>query len=111
MPNGYVFPYGITLSEEGKITTFPAAEVGFTTREGERITLLLLIDSGATISALPKTDAEVLGFSAEDGIPVLIAGIEGKAIRGWRQASAAGARPPITWAPFRRFFPPGGPWI
>src|SRR3989338_1381430 len=84
MPNGHVFPYGITLSEGGKITAFPAAEVGFVTKGGERLTLFLLVDSGATISALPKTDAEALGFSAEDGVPVLIAGIEGKAIRGWR---------------------------
>ncbi|MDO8474276.1 MAG: retropepsin-like aspartic protease [bacterium] len=84
MSNGYVFPYGITLSEGGKITTFPVAEVGFTTREGERITLFLLIDSGATISALPKTDAEALGIVAENGVPVLIVGIDGKSIQGWR---------------------------
>ena|SRR3989344_1023048 len=84
MPNGHVFPYGITLSEGGKITTFPAAEVGFTTREGERITLFLLIDSGATISALPKPDAEVFGVVVEDGTPFPVVGIDGKAIQGWR---------------------------
>ena len=44
----------------------------------------MLIDSGATISALPKTDAETLGVVTEDGISVLIAGIDGKAVQGWR---------------------------
>ncbi|MBU1014841.1 retroviral-like aspartic protease family protein [Patescibacteria group bacterium] len=84
MSSGHVFPYGITLSEGGIVTTFPAVEVGFVMKEGEHITLFLLVDSGAVISVLPKSDAEALGIQAEEGAPFAVAGIDGKAIQGWR---------------------------
>lgn len=82
--NGVVFPYGITLREGGALDTFPVAEVFFFSRENERLSLFLLIDSGATISALPVSDASMLGVEVEEGISIRITGIDGKPVEGWR---------------------------
>lgn len=84
MRSGYVFPYGITLREGGKVDTFPVAEISFPFRGGGRLALFLLIDSGAAISALPKTDARMFGIDVGQGIPMFISGIDGRIIAGWR---------------------------
>ncbi len=82
--NAIIFPYGITLREGGVLDVFPAAEVSFPAPENEWITLFLILDSGATISALPKTDAVALGIDAEKGRPMSITGINGGIIAGWQ---------------------------
>lgn len=79
-----VFPYGVVLREGGTMATFPAAEVQFSTPSGVWLSLLLLVDSGATISALPASDAPTLGLTAHAGTPMSIAGIAGKPTRAWR---------------------------
>ncbi len=80
----HVFPYGITLQEGGSIAVFPVAEVTFTTANQEPFSLFLIIDSGATISALPKSDAKIMGVQAEQGAPMAVSGIEGEPLNGWR---------------------------
>lgn len=82
--SGTVFPYGITLREGGVLDTFPAAEISFFSQTGEQLSLFLVIDSGATISALPASDAPTLGVNKDEGTPIWIAGIDGKAVEGWR---------------------------
>lgn len=82
--NGCVFPYSITLSENGVVNVFPTAEILITTKEGEQMAFLLLVDSGATTTALPKHDAEAIGIKAENGSPFLITGIGGETINGWK---------------------------
>lgn len=84
MRDAIVFPYGITLREGGTLDIFPAAEISFSAPDNEWITLFLIIDSGAAISALPKTDAEVLGIDAEKGRPMSITGINGGVTNGWQ---------------------------
>lgn len=79
-----VFPYGITLQEGGKTDTVPVAQVSFTLQQGESISLFLVIDSGAAISALPQSDAEPLGISLHKGEPISISGIDKQPINGWR---------------------------
>ncbi|MDP3772505.1 MAG: aspartyl protease family protein [bacterium] len=79
-----IFPYGITLREGGALEIFPAAEISFSVPQKEWVTLFLIIDSGATISALPKSDASVLGVDAERGRPISIAGINGEVTPGWQ---------------------------
>ncbi len=79
-----VFPYGITLQERGKIVTVPVAQASFTLKEGDSISLFLVIDSGATISALPQSDAEPLGISIHQGEALAISGISGEPIKGWK---------------------------
>lgn len=84
MLKSVVFPYGITLREGGRVETFPAAEVSFAQRDGEWLSLFLIIDSGAMISALPATDAEVFGINLSTGFPMKIYGIGRGSISGWR---------------------------
>lgn len=83
MADGVVFSYGITLQEDNKVSLFPAAEVGFFDRKGALLTLILLMDSGATISALPKSDADTLGIVAQNNTPIFISGIGKEIVRGW----------------------------
>ena len=80
----HLFPYGIMLQEGGKVALFPAAELAFQTKEGDAVSLFLILDSGASISALPKSDAMTFGIDVESGIPTAVSGIEGKPIEGWR---------------------------
>lgn len=84
MSNSFTFPYGITLRENGVIDTLPVAEVGFKNKTGEQFSLFLIIDSGATISALPKSDAEVLGIDVKKGKPMVISGIGNEKLAGWQ---------------------------
>jgi hypothetical protein len=78
-----VFPYSITLEEDGRPHLYPAAEVGFPSQDGGWFTLFLLVDSGAVTSALPKSDASAFGIDPEAGRAQAIVGIEGIAIKGW----------------------------
>jgi hypothetical protein len=83
MSSTLVFPYGITIEENGHLHLFPAAEVGFPSKDGGWFTLFLLVDSGAVTSALPKHDASAFGVDPETGRERVIAGIEGVAMKGW----------------------------
>lgn len=82
--NTVIFPYGIILREGGLLDVFPAAEVSFLTPDSEWITLFLVLDSGATISALPKSDAVALGIDLKKGRPLSITGINGEITAGWQ---------------------------
>lgn len=44
----------------------------------------MLIDSGATVSAMPKSIASLLGIKLKAGEPIHIFGIGGRSIRAWR---------------------------
>lgn len=79
-----IFPYGIRLKEGGALDIFPAAEITLNSKNGERLSLIFVIDSGATISALPKTDASVLGINLQEGDQFFVSGIEGTMLSGWR---------------------------
>ena len=48
------------------------------------MSFFLLIDSGAYMTALPKSDAEPLGVIVEKGKLTLVGGISGASVRGWR---------------------------
>jgi hypothetical protein len=83
MHNGaHIFPYGIGLKSGGEIVTEPVARVLFSIKTGEYIPLYLLIDSGASISALPKSDAKALGINYQDGKAVKISGINKNPVLG-----------------------------
>jgi len=86
MSKSYVFPYGIALREDAKISISPVAEVGFLNKEGDWLSLFLLIDSGATISALPRSDASVFGIDVEKGTPIIITGIGKESLAGWQHS-------------------------
>lgn len=79
-----VFPYGIVLREGGTVDTFPIVEVRFEVGENEEVSLFLLLDSGAALSALPRSDAALFGIDVERGALMHIAGVSGKPVKGWR---------------------------
>jgi hypothetical protein len=83
MSKSLVFPYGVTLRDTGHIDIFPAAKVEFLDKEGEWFSLFLLVDSGATVSALPKSDAEVFGLDVGTGRPTPVFGIGERGLTGW----------------------------
>ncbi len=84
MGNSFIFPYGITLDEYGTVNIFPAARVLFQSGDSEWISLFLVVDSGAKISALPKSDAASLGIIPEEGAPISIKGVGVNMIDGWQ---------------------------
>jgi hypothetical protein len=84
MPKSCLFPYRYILQSMGRVSVFPAAEVSFRTTAGEWAPTFLLIDSGATLSTLPKCDAALLGVELKAGEPATVRGFSGKLVRGWR---------------------------
>lgn len=72
----FVFPYGIRFQEDGRVETFPAAEVFIVGRGKKGIRALFHIDSGATTSIMPSGDADVLGINAERGKKIFVRGIK-----------------------------------
>lgn len=82
--NGFVLPYGIKLEENGLIQIFPAAEIFFQYKNEGLISLIFLIDSGASISALPKSDASVFGIDYKKGKKILISGINKEPITAFK---------------------------
>lgn len=84
MPKAVVFPYGLALREGSRLSIFPAAELGFSTAKGEVVSLIFLVDSGAAISAMPKSDAVVLGLALSQGESATIRGVGGETILGRR---------------------------
>lgn len=77
-----VFPYAVRLQEGGTADVFPAAEVLFSTAGGDWVSLLLVVDSGASISALPASDAKVFGLNPARGIPMPVSGIGARRLIG-----------------------------
>ena len=84
MSKSLLFPYGITLREGGTIDIFPTAEVKIQSKEGEWLSVFLLIDSGAALSALPRSDSVFLGINVEKGSTMYVSGVSGQPIRGWK---------------------------
>jgi hypothetical protein len=84
MPKSCLFDYGITFYQDGQIRLFPAAHALFQDTTGEWTSLVLLIDSGAPISALPNIDADLLGIELEQGDPLTVGGIGKEPLAGWR---------------------------
>jgi hypothetical protein len=84
MADAAVFPYGVSFSGEGSIRLFPAAKVDFLAKQGEWFTLFWLIDSGASVSVLPKTDAPTFGIDLKAGVPAAVGGIGTDHLRGWQ---------------------------
>lgn len=80
----FTFPYGIRFQEDGRIEIFPAVEVLVLGHGDRGIRALFHVDSGATTSVLPTSDAEVLGINVNKGKRMLVRGIYGEAQAGYR---------------------------
>lgn len=80
-----VFPYGIRFREDSRVEVFPAAEIFVAGKRGGGIRALFHIDSGATTSVMPASDGTVLGVRLLSGKPMLVRGITGDVLKGYRQ--------------------------
>lgn len=81
----FVFPYGIRFQENGRLEVFPAVEILVIGLRGRGIRALFHIDSGATTSILPVDDARILGFKTITGKKILVRGIFGESVEGYRR--------------------------
>lgn len=89
MSNSFVSPYGIILKENGAIDIIPVIKIRFKDKKGEWLSLFLIIDSGATISALPKSDALIFGIDIQKGKKMMISSISGEKLVGWQHQITA----------------------
>ncbi len=78
------FPYGIRFQENGRLELFPAIEILVIGPEKKGIRALFHIDSGATTSILPKSDAGVLGIDVKVGKKMIVRGISSETLTGYR---------------------------
>lgn len=79
-----IFPYGVKFQEDGQIVIFPALEISILGRRETGIRAIFHIDSGATTSILPESDAEVLGIDVKTGKKVIVRGIFDEPLSGYR---------------------------
>ena len=89
MTSRFAFPYGIRFQEDGKIDVFPAVEILVIGRGGRGIRATFHIDSGATTSVLPLSDADTIGAPVRRTKRVLVRGIGGDAYNGYAGIVAA----------------------
>ena len=76
-----VFPYGIRFQEDGRVDVFPAVEADIVGRRGRGIRVTFHLDSGATTSILPESDARALGLTIS-GEQRIVVGIAGEPLKG-----------------------------
>ncbi|TSC78106.1 MAG: hypothetical protein G01um101433_393 [Parcubacteria group bacterium Gr01-1014_33] len=80
----FVFPYGIQFREDSRIEVFPAAELFILGNGGRGIRALFHVDSGATTSVLPASDAAELGIHVAGGKRLIVRGIFAEEFFGYR---------------------------
>ena len=80
---GIVFPYAIALRGDGAVHVVPVAAIDIKAKSGEWFGFSLIIDSGASVSVLPKHDAELLDVRPASGKATMIQGVGGTQLRGW----------------------------
>lgn len=80
----FIFPYGIRLLEDGRIEVFPAAEIFVGGHKGRGMRTTFHIDSGATTSIMPSADALLFGIRLKQGKKMLVRGISGIPLVGYR---------------------------
>lgn len=84
MVDTFSYPYRISVSDGKDVHTFPSVEISIQDKFGQWLTLFFLVDSGATISVLPRSDADVFGIDVENGLRVNVLGIGGEFLTGWK---------------------------
>jgi Aspartyl protease len=84
----HIFPYGIRFREDRHIELFPAAELLMKGRRTQGIRAVFHIDSGATVSVLPSSDAKALGLPLRSGKKTVVRGIGGEPLIGYQHMIA-----------------------
>lgn len=104
----HLFPYGIRFREDTRIEVFPAIELNVLGKKGRGITAVFHIDSGATTSALPTSDADALGINLREGKKTIVRGVSDKGLIGYRHTVTVAFRNiklqvPVIFAPLSSF--------
>ncbi|KKT30039.1 hypothetical protein A3G55_04410 [Candidatus Giovannonibacteria bacterium RIFCSPLOWO2_12_FULL_44_25] len=81
----FIFPYGIRFQEDGKLDIFPAAEFSVLGKRGQGIRAMFHLDSGATTSILPLSDASVLEIVLDRGKTITVRGFSGEEVVGYKR--------------------------
>ncbi|OGZ99040.1 MAG: hypothetical protein A3D41_03300 [Candidatus Sungbacteria bacterium RIFCSPHIGHO2_02_FULL_41_12b] len=81
---GIIYPYRIRLRYDGGIETLPLILSRIKYERGEPLTVLCLLDSGAQVSLLSKADADELNIVLADGEKMVVGGVGGEEIIGYR---------------------------
>lgn len=84
--NKLVFPYGIRFQEDGRVDVFPTIEADIVGLRGRGIRATFHLDSGATTSILPGSDAAALGLAASQGKRIAVRGVAGEPLMGRQSA-------------------------
>ena len=79
-----IVPYGIRIGEIGNVEVVPVVHAKVKGDSGIVIPVAFLLDSGATTSLLPLTDAEALGVELSTGEKISLQGISGDELIGSR---------------------------
>lgn len=81
----FVIPYGIRFGADGRVEVVPVAHVRVRKSRGSlEVPGIFVIDSGATISLLPSTDADALGLNLKSGEKIIVHGVTGDKLIGYR---------------------------
>lgn len=82
---GIAFPYRVLLRVDGHPEAVPALTVQiFHSRRSAPLSVICLVDSGASISLLPREDGEILGIDIEKGHPIHVFGLGKEPISAYR---------------------------
>lgn len=84
----HIVPYGIRIGESGNVEAVPVVHAKVNGGSGRVIPVVFLLDSGATTSLLPLTDAEALGIDVASGERISLRGISGDSLVGFRHTVA-----------------------
>lgn len=77
------FPYGIQIKHNGRIISLPVLPVRIRSNS-KKVSLLLLIDSGAETTLLTREDAELLGINLKKGKETIVGGISSGLLKAFR---------------------------
>lgn len=80
----HIAPFGIRFREGAHVEVFPAVEVLVFGARGCGLRATFHVDSGASISIVPRPDADALGISVASGKRISVQGISGNPIIGYR---------------------------
>lgn len=78
-----MLPYGIRLGHQGKFEVVPIVRVRIRSAKKKEVPGIFVIDSGATTTFLPSTDAEALDLDLKSGDQILVRGVAGQLL-GYR---------------------------
>lgn len=79
-----IAPYGVRFNADGKIEVTPVVEARIHAGGNQSFLGIFVIDSGASTTLLPKADADALGIDLKAGKLIVVRGVTGHRLLGYR---------------------------